>query len=264
MLSRIILPLRMLRSDMAIYWRRKNYTPLLPLSEKQKKCLDILRRDGICTVENYWTAERCTEFRELLEKEVQEQKDRNYDNGAYIRFNRGKNPKDQGVVRIYHAEKFLPPLGDFRNDPFILGIASAYFGIPMFSGFVAFQHNLPSVSDTREYHVDWWEKEFKAFIYLGDVDLTNGPFAYIPGSHRAYFSRYRKVFLSGKGLADTSFFARDLGGWMDREKIMTGKAGTLLLADVTGFHRGLPQTGRTRSLLYNNIYPKKEDIFPDR
>ena len=41
-------------------------------------------------------------------------------------------------------------------------------------------------------------------------------------------------------------------------------AGTLILADVRGFHRGSPQLERSRSALVNYMYREEGDRFLDR
>ena len=255
----------LLKSDIKTYINRKSFTKKINLNETDKIYLNKLKQDGICTIENYWSKEKCERIKVALEERIKINKNMDFTSGAYIRFNKdmGKVKYDEGVVRIYHPDKELDELKDFRNDKFILNIASAYFGTSMYSSFIAFQHNMLSSLDTREYHIDYWEKEFKAFIYLEDVDMQNGPFAYIIGSNNAHFVRYKKVW-GKKGFSDTSFFDKDLNGWSEKEKAMTDKAGTLILADVVGFHRGLPQLKKTRSLLYSNIYSHNTEQFPDK
>ena len=258
--------LYLMRSDIKTFLERRSFIKTMTLTDTEKKCLKNLRESGICTVENYWSKEKCERIKIVLEEKIKINKDQDFSNGSYIRFNKEKDKLnyDEGVVRIYHIDKELEELKDFRYDPFILNIASAYFGTPMYSSFIAFQHNMLSKTDTREYHVDYWEKEFKAFIYLDDVDLHNGPFAYIIGSNNAHITRYKKLLLNSKGFSDTSFFENDLGRWVKKEKPIIAKAGTLILADVVGFHRGLPQLEKTRSLLYNNIYSHNTEQAPDK
>jgi hypothetical protein len=45
---------------------------------------------------------------------------------------------------------------------------------------------------------------------------------------------------------------------------LTGAAGTLILADVRGFHRGTPQLDRSRSVIVNYMYDSPDEVWPDR
>jgi hypothetical protein len=253
-----------LKNSIQKEYKRKQYLKTIPLSDVEKKYLETLRKDGICVIEDYWSQEKCGLMKDCLESEIEaaNTKNVNFEDGVYIRFNKGKNQKDDGVVRIYHVEKKFTELSSFRHDPMILKVASAYFGTPMFSNFIAFQHNFLSENGTREYHVDWWENEFKAFLYLEDVNMDNGPFSYIIGSNKAYKTRKDKLLKDGPN--NTSFFEHDLKAWIKKEQPIIAKAGSLILADVVGFHRGLPQVKKTRSILYNNIYSKDIDQFPEK
>ena len=118
----------------------------------------------------------------------------------------------------------------------------------MYSGVLIFQHNTQTSSDTRYYHVDWFGREFKAFLYLEDVDEGNGPYTYLRGTHRSHMIRVKKQIFGG---GDTGFTDREIKSVLDREVQVTGEAGTLILADVRGIHRGSPQIDRSRSILAN-------------
>ncbi len=252
----------LLKSNLYKVYRRSQFQKKVILSDTEIKYLKLLRKDGICIIEDYWTKEQCDELKISLEAEINlNAQNKDFEDGSYIRFNKGKKQKDEGVVRIYHVDKKVKELTSFRFDPVIIKLASVYFGKPMFSNFIAFQHNFLSNEGTREYHVDWWEFEFKAFLYLEDVTIENGPFSYIKGSHKAYFTRHTKML---KDSNNTSFFESDLKKWIKYEKPVIAKAGTLILADVVGFHRGLPQISKTRSIIYNNIYCKDMDQFPEK
>jgi len=169
------------------------------------------------------------------------------------------------VRRIYHVEKLVPELAALRYDPFILGVASAYYGVPFHSGVLVFQHNTQTNEQTRYYHVDAFIREFKSFIYLDDVDEGNGPFAYLPGTQRKHFMRIRKqVMGNAEGESPTSFYPDDLGSMLDSESRIVGPAGTLILADVRGLHRGTPQVNRSRSVLVNYIVRHEGDLVLDK
>ena len=150
--------------------------------------------------------------------------------------------------RLYHVDKLLPELDEFRNH---LSLALDRRGVlqgAVPSRRAGFQHNTRSNNDTR-YPCGWFWREFKTFLYLDDVDEGKGPFTYIPGSHRAHLRRLRKQLRGGGEGSPTSFHSDEIEGALKREVKITGAAGTLILADVGGLHRGSPQRVGSRSVL---------------
>jgi len=238
-------------------------TPELELDVRERHAVADLKRDGFAVIENFMPRERAFELRDRLEAYLDPAESRDFDSGAYVRFwdNRAY---DEGVRRIYHIDKEFPDLLELRHDPSVMRIVNGYYGFPFYSGVLTFQHNTKSNANTRYYHVDIFGKEFKAFVYLDDVDIGNGPFTYLRGTHTSLFRRLKKQILGNKEGSDTSFYDKDLGRLMKREVNITGAAGTLILADVRGFHRGSPQLDRSRSVLVNYMYRHEGDHFIDR
>jgi len=243
----------------------------LKLDPEQRQILDQLNRHGVVAVEGYWPRERALALRDALADYAALGEDRDFDGGAYLRCWNHDRPKlpempqeDLGITRLYHLDKLLPELAEFRFEPFVLNLASAYYRVPMYSGMLQFQYNRADTNETRYYHVDAFHKEFKAFLYLDDVEVYNGPFMYLKGSHRAGFVRWKKQLLGNSRGALTSFYPCDLKGLLDREQSIVGPAGTLILADVRGLHRGGPQQAASRSVLVNYIYKHPHEYRPDR
>jgi hypothetical protein len=233
------------------------------LDPRQRAALADLRRDGYAVIEGYWPRERALETGRALEQELKDGVDRDYDSGAYLRF-WDDRAYDQGVRRLYHVDKLMPELRDFRDDPFVLDTVNGYYRLPFHPALLMFQHNTRSNHDTRYYHVDGFQREFKSFLYLDDVDEGNGPFTYIPGTHRSHVRRLRKQLAENGEASPTSFHADEIEGALDREVQITGPAGTLILADVRGLHRGSPQRAGSRSVLVCYMLKHATEIFPDR
>ena len=166
---------------------------------------------------------------------------------------------------IYHVERLVPELSALRHDPFVMDVASAYYGQPFHSNLLIFQHNLQSNENTRFWHVDAFVREFKAFVYLDDVDEGNGPFAYLRGTHRDHVARLRKQIVGNPpGESPTSFSEEEVTPKLDREARICGPAGTLILTNVRGVHRGTPQVNRSRSVLVNYILKHPGDLEVDK
>ena len=244
---------------------RSRRSPLdLELDDRQRKALADLKRDGYAVIENYWPRERALELRDRLEAYLEIGEDRDFEEGAWMRF-WDKRSYDQGVRRIYHVEKLVRELEAVRHDPFVLDIAKAYYGVPFHSNVLVFQHNTQTNEHTRYYHVDAFIREFKSFVYLDDVDPGNGPFAYLRGTHRSHFTRLKKQVLGNpEGENPTSFFEDDIRPLIDREVQVCGPAGTLILTNVRGLHRGSPQLERSRSVLVNYILKHPGDLEIDK
>ncbi len=254
---------RILLEDLADFAWSKMRPLKTDLTEEQKDCLAALRRDGFAVMKNYWRREKALKVRDHLEAYLLAGRSRDYENGAYLRF-WDEREYDQGVRRIYHVERLVEELKDFRYDEHILGIVGAYYGVPFYSGVLVYQHNTRSNGNTRYYHVDAFSREFKAMMYLDDVDEGNGPLVYLRGTHRSHFVRLRKQVLGNAIGSPTSFYGRDLKSVLGREVKVFGPAGTLILTDVRGFHRGSPQIGRSRSVLVNYILKQSGDVFLDK
>jgi hypothetical protein len=255
---------RQLGEDLAEFVRGRANRTEAGLDERQQRALAQLRRDGFAVIQGYWPQERALAMRDRLEAYLAEGQDRDFDEGAWLRFWDGRG-YDQGVRRIYHVDRLVPELSDLRHDRFVFDIADAYYGIPFYSGALVFQHNLRSNANTRTYHVDSFIKEFKAFVYLDDVDEGNGPFTYLPGTQRRHLLRVRKQLLGNPGgESPTTVFPEDVPGDMKLETKICGPAGTLILADVRGLHRGSPQEDRSRSVLVNYMVKHPGDLELDR
>ena len=102
----------------------------------------------------------------------------------------------------------------------------------------------------------------KAMIYLSDVDDSNGYFEYIKGSHDIkgiIKLLYNKNIKPSQG----TFSEKEIDNKFNneynfkREKFF-GKAGTLIIFDGRGIHRGTPlQLGKKRYSLTNYYYYKE-------
>ena len=132
------------------------------------------------------------------------------------------------------------PLLRLALDKKLLEIVSRYFGMwPRLHAIGAWL-NLPSSAEAK--HSQLWHRDpedmklLKVFIYLVDVDEKCGPFSYVPktqpfGAKAAISPKYvdRKRILD-----DDMRAAIPENEWMT----CTGPAGTMVLADTVGFHRG--------------------------
>jgi len=102
----------------------------------------------------------------------------------------------------------------------------------------------------KDFHMDTFHPCVKAWLYLDDVSAKNGPFVYIPGSHRLTWERvkweYRESIRAslekkseGSRYWDGSFRVSDedrrrMG--LAEPRVFDVPSNTLVLANVRGFH----------------------------
>lgn len=103
------------------------------------------------------------------------------------------------------------------------------------------------VTATRGLHVDNLDGSYKLFVYLSDVaGLDDGPYAYVPGSHRCGGLLRREARLNtlcGRPENDSHSF----DGY---EMPLPVPKGTAILSCQSGVHRGMPQReGASRTVL---------------
>lgn len=99
--------------------------------------------------------------------------------------------------------------------------------------------------------------QFKFILYLIDVDESNGPFEYILGSHKIS-NIYKIARLLGISLSKYRFSDEEINQVLTKNKklTVTGKKGTLLIADTRGIHRGKPLLQGMRMAITRYYFPK--------
>lgn len=221
------------------------------LSKDELAILKELFKNGIAVIPNYWSREDCDDVRGALHQHVNDFKSKDLDSGAYVRakLNNG-DTEDQGVVRIYHVDKESAKAASFMNDESVQRIVDAYKGMKMHKQFSAFQYNASDKGGTRGYHVDSFIPEFKSFLYLDDVTEESGPFTYLLGSHKAFSIRYKRMIQDNGRESNTGFSEEECQSFIKQKQLMLADKGTMILCDINGLHRGSPQLGKTRSVLY--------------
>lgn len=107
-------------------------------------------------------------------------------------------------------------------------------------------------------------KQLKLIVYCSDVSEYNGPFQYINGSHRWYNKILISILLM-KNPRSFRYSEKDIArlkkyGYKITE--CSAKAGTVILADTTGLHRGKPIVKGSRLALtvYTHHKPFRGDL----
>jgi len=132
----------------------------------------------------------------------------------------------------------VPELREFCLDAGINEVIGRYLGcrpvLDMVASWWTFPAGEASSDSAQLYHFDLDRiKWIKAFVYLSDVGPTNGPHAYVRGSH---LDSMEKLGRDGR-FSDTEVFSKYP---TSDEVVFTGPAGTVILEDTLGLHKGVP------------------------
>lgn len=211
--------------------------------------LASIRNSGIAVVSNYWSAEQCAAARGEIDRLIDQYP-------AAVRAFSGGSDK-----RMFGVEEVSPLLGEFHNDPFLRGVGEILGGLALYN-FATLGARIDATGANNGsgdgWHRDGHGYQFKSIIYLSDVADENGPFEFLPGSHK----RWRALVDTAIGELppapgtryDPELVDRMVNRFGLKCQHYTGKAGTLLLVNTSGIHRGRPLLAGSRYALTNYYY----------
>lgn len=220
-------------------------------SEEDLMFLEQVKKDGYVVINEYYSKEWCAAKIEKLNTLIEM-----YRSDIWV----DENESDH---RVYGAERLDTSFIDFYEDERINNILQTYEGANYSDGFVlggkltAKEKNLGSGGG---WHRDTaWAKQTKAIVYLQDVIDQNGPFQYIKKSHKLA-NQISRSFKYKFWFRKYRFQEHEIEK-MKNEKTptvtLTGKAGTVILVDTRGIHRGKPIVRGERYALTNYKYIRK-------
>ena len=245
------------------------------LGDLQLELVDRLRSDGIAQVSfpdlfsrELWEelVEEAARFTLEVEDKLQaegrsgEKRVRKGGPGGFIR------RRHEGGVELAADDLWLR----IALAPQLLDVVNAYLGMWAKLTYCDQWYTVPMPEGaarkaSQNWHRDHVDKHLvKVFIYLSDVDESSGPFEYVPGS-------------TGDGpYANVWPWAPGGDHYPPQEKFdqlipaaavrtLTGPAGTMILCNTSGFHRGGFAIGRPRILWrYNFSSPASLSVTTKR
>jgi hypothetical protein len=236
----------------------------MPLSALQRRIVKDLREDGIATVHfsELFPDRDFNEFRNHAEALLQRP-----ENQEMIRKVEGgyKPDNPQGLVLKYFVLRLLGqnPVFD-RDDKFIdlalsdeiQRIVCAYFGSFVRMTDMDYWCNIPKDGPdlySQNWHRDSEDKKLvKMFVWVRDVDMDSGPFHYIPGSHiEGSFDGFYPLKRLTSQYPPVEKVEEKFS--QDQKKTFTGRAGTIVLANTAGIHKGGAPTKHLR-LLFTALF----------
>lgn len=209
-----------------------------------------LRRYGLVVFENFLPAEACAALRQASD--------------ALLRRHAGQIRVDRWDAdhRLFVRPDLPGVLGEIARHQGLRALATAALRGPVVNAglLVARLEAKPgNPGSGAGWHRDSFVSQVKTLLYLDDVDEENGPFQYVMGSQRLGAKlgdrRRARIGWRQRRLPDEAV-ERLLAAEPERLRTVTGRAGTLVLADTTGIHRGMPIRRGQRHALTNYFYPR--------
>ena len=135
---------------------------------------------------------------------------------------------------------------DIASSPDIIRIATEYLGVAPILNHPGSWFSFPVKKVSKGSAKNWhWDcdgiKWLKIFVYINDVNLDNGPHAFVSGSHQNWLVNDRSSRVSEEKILDAY--------GQHAIKIFTAPRGTVIFEDTRGFHRGTPLLSNHRLVL---------------
>jgi hypothetical protein len=171
--------------------------------------------------------------------------------------------------RIFGSERASSAIATFNNDPFCLAVGQAYARrkLTAFSTLAGrIEARAGNLGSGQGWHRDAFHFQYKAMLYLTDVDVDHGPFQLIEASHHSvhmFADTIRGRLPRSPRSRVTDGQAQELlAATPHRLKTFCKSAGTLILFDSSTIHRGAPLKAGVRYAL-TNYYYEPEFITPE-
>ena len=167
---------------------------------------------------------------------------------------------DGGDGRCPMFDRFSEEAKSFMNNPLFTELCGKHTRSTIITedtrcqaGIVS--KDIGSVDSGGGWHVDNHARQFKALLYLNDVDEKGGPFSILEGSRKTHrnIQTYAKVPGDNSETRYSEEFLRETPEW-ENLKILTGNAGDVILVDTSNIHRGSTIEEGTRYTLTNYFY----------
>ncbi len=257
------------RDPVTFFLERRAYNKrhsVVPSLCAHRGILDEVIKSGICVIEEYVDRDAAAKIR----SEVSDVLFRLREGRSLSGFRTTGYP-EYGTYVLHQAERFSPSSSTFMKDAVIASVASALAGGRAVSyDMRAELRSEPGKNSlVDDWHRDTWKFRFKAMLYLTDVTVDNAPLRYLEGSHARRERRFGRFWLDYLGYAfegepvHARYAQREAAAEGRNpalhERVCTGPAGTLILFDTRGLHRGSPLIEPCRIIL-NHAFVVEDEV----
>ncbi len=231
-------------------------------SEDVQLIIKEIKKDGFCVVPDFYSKQQCDSLKKEIDRIIKKRKKEE----KYLWL--GAKGADK---RCFCAEDDSDEIKEFFADNLCLDVAQNYFGAKIInSNTLAAKINYApgNIGSGEGWHRDGDNFQFKAMVYLSDVKLKDGPFQIIKQSHKL-INVIRDSLIMKSDVDSTRYSSSQIQRVIEREpdkhKVLTAKAGTLIFADTSCLHAGLPlKVDGERYALFNYYFPSYYDITTRR
>jgi len=150
--------------------------------------------------------------------------------------------------------KSLPVLGSFIQGELFQGLlryGACWNGDPLVTLHTVFSPGPDSADPQSLLHTDTFHATAKGWLFLRDVELEDGPFSYVPGSHYATAGRLEWEYQQSLTAAESEIGHHSRGSFRATPEEVNAMgypeaiplsvpANTLVIADTRGFHARTP------------------------
>lgn len=216
------------------------------LTEIGKKELDEiqtkLKHDGFCILPQKLPEELCDSISAAMEGKdfiVRDDCDP-WNPSKLMKYNR-ENPVAHSYMLPFDEITDISAVQELISDPILINVAQSYLNsVPIFSGvdlgFSAAVKDEPDMEAAQAFHWDMERlKWLRFFIYLNDVNESNGPHCFIRGTHLT--GAIPKPMLSKGYVRHTDTEVIEFFGAVNYREFHATK-GTVIAEDSRGLHKG--------------------------
>lgn len=224
------------------------------LNEKYEIIANEIKNNGFYTFGKLIDKEACRSYRRLIDNHIN-----NEDCNIW---------KDESCAdkRIYFIDEIHNEFGEIAESSVVLSTLKAYLGYtnPVYMVLAA---RLDAVENNLGSGGGWhrdspYQHQFKALIYLNDVNPSNGPFEFVPGSHKfrqCSRAELHKTFEPGAFRYRESEIQKYNDKYDSAILPLLGSSGDMTFVDTKLLHRGRPIEKGSRYVLFlyywNNKVP---------
>lgn len=231
-------------------YKFKKNPPKLQLAEEFKSVFQELNKNGVVAIPDFFSKEECDLYRTEIDK--------------LLIKHEGKYWVDDEASdhRIYGAERVSDLMAKYGYNQKLQSVGENYLNTELkltmcLAAKLVFKEN--NKGSGGGWHRDSVNvNEFKAILYLSDVEEENGPFTYLLGSHDDT-NVINSINFCGIQYGQLRLTEEEVlkieKKFNLKKTTFTAKAGTLILVDTRGIHIGSPIKKGARYALTNYYSP---------
>lgn len=223
------------------------------LDKSEIEILNKIEKEGFYVIPNFYSENECMEIKNEIDNLLEKYKEQVITDRAL------------SDHRIWGADRVSPLISKFFTNQFINKIVHRHQKTNNLVGFTLaarldYKPGNPGSGDG--WHRDTaHSKQIKSILYLSDVNLSSGPFQYIKDSHHSY-DVIRDMYVGNFTFNQNRFTNEEINTLLQKtgKKLETfeAKAGTLILVNTRGIHRGMPIEKGSRYALTNYFWSNQE------